>query len=59
MTYYTRTHHYPANEAAAYVVETSRGYIVMVDGAEVARKRSLDSALAHIETIELKVEVAA
>ena len=59
MTYYNRTHHYPANDQDAYVVETSRGYIVMVDGAEVDRARSLDTALARIETLELKAEEVA
>ena len=59
MTYYNRRHHYPPTETGAYVVETSRGYIVMVGSTEVARARSLDSALTAIEAIELKVEVAA
>ena len=54
MTYHNRTHHYPATETGAYIVETSRGYIIMVGSTEVARARSLDSALIKVEAIELK-----
>lgn len=52
MSYYTRTVRYPPNSADATIVEARGEYIVMVDGAEVARVRSYDSALAAIEKLE-------
>lgn len=59
MSYYKRTHYYPANEADAIVVYTGHEYVVTRAGVELARFRGLDSAYRYVETLTGKAQAAA